>query len=250
VQRYFLPIAYNGQADIVINGDDYHHIARVMRMKPNDRIFVVFTNGHAGLAEIEKITNEEVIASVVQLEEEQKELPVDVTIAPGLPKGDKLEWIIQKGTELGAAKFLPFQAKRSIVKWDEKKGRKKVERWEKIAKEAAEQSHRTALPTISSPVLFKELLEISSSYDYKLIAYEESSRQGEDSKFAKVLKDIKLGQKLLLVFGPEGGLDNEEVQLLTERGFLPIGLGPRILRCETAPLYALSAISYHFELLR
>jgi 16S rRNA (uracil1498-N3)-methyltransferase len=206
--------------------------------------------GKQAVCALAEFTDKSVVADVVQWKEIVSELPISITIASGLPKGDKLELIVQKGTELGAHQFLPFSATRSVVKWDEKKAMKKIDRWQKISKEAAEQSHRAFLPEVMSPVSFKELLIRSKDYDYKLVAFEEESRNGETSVFASTLKKMNNGESLLLVFGPEGGLTDEEIKLLKNSDFEVCGLGPRILRTETAPLYALAAISYHFELMR
>jgi 16S rRNA (uracil1498-N3)-methyltransferase len=249
VQRYFVKHRANDH-HFLISGEDHHHIIKVMRMEIDDNIICVQPDGKAAVCKIVKITDEQVVADVVQWMDEKTEFPISVTIASGLPKGDKLEWIIQKGTELGAHEFLPFAAKRSIVKWDEKKAAKKIERWQKIAKEAAEQSHRSYLPEVDIPVSFKALIEKGKYFNYKLVAYEEESRNGETSTFSSTLQRMKKGESLLLVFGPEGGLTEEEIQTLKDHDFRICGLGPRILRTETAPLYALSAISYHFELLR
>lgn len=249
VQRYFVD---QGASDgrFFITGDDYYHIVKVMRMHIGESIICVAPEGNSAVCRLAEITDERVVADVVQWKEENSELPISVTIASGLPKGDKLEWIIQKGTELGAHQFIPYTAQRSVVKWDEKKAAKKLERWQKIAKEAAEQSHRTAVPEIISPLRFKDLLTYGEKFQYKLAAFEEESKNGEISVFSSTLQQIKKGESLLIVFGPEGGLSAEEVQALKEHGFLLCGLGPRILRTETAPLYSLAAISYHFELLR
>ena len=249
MQRYFVKQRANDDR-FFIDEEDRHHIVKVMRMQIGDQIICVDPEGKQAVCRLAEITDESVVADVVQWKDEVTELPISITIASGLPKGDKLEWIIQKGTELGAHQFLPFAAKRSVVKWDEKKAAKKIERWQKIAKEAAEQSHRAFMPEIVSPMSFKELLTKSKDFNYKLAAFEDESRNGETSVFSSTLKKINKGESLLLVFGPEGGLANEEVQLLKEHGFGLCGLGPRILRTETAPLYALAAISYHFELLR
>jgi 16S rRNA (uracil1498-N3)-methyltransferase len=249
VQRYFV----NQRAienRFVIEGDDRHHILKVMRMEIGDKIICVDPRGDTAVCEIAKITDEQVVADVVQWKDEKSELPVTISIASGLPKGDKLEWIIQKGTELGAHEFIPFSARRSVVKWDEKKAAKKLERWQKIAKEAAEQSHRGMVPEIISPMNFKALIENSKKFHYRLVAFEEESRSGETSILSATLQKMKPGDSLLIVFGPEGGLAEEEVQVLQENHFVLCGLGPRILRTETAPLYALAAISYHFELMR
>ncbi|WP_102275853.1 16S rRNA (uracil(1498)-N(3))-methyltransferase [Cytobacillus massiliigabonensis] len=248
MQRYFVDqIADNNRFTIL--GDDYHHIVRVMRMKEGDQIICVTPSNKSAVCSIAEITDEHVITEVVQWVSGTSELPIEVSIVSGLPKGDKLEWIIQKGTELGAYQFIPFISARSVVKWDEKKAEKKLDRWQKIAKEAAEQSHRTKLPVVKSPLDLKSLINIGEDFDYKLIAFEEEAKQGEASVLSKTLAEMKKGQTLLFVFGPEGGLTEQEVFRLRENGFRSCGLGPRILRTETAPLYVLSAVSYHFELM-
>ncbi len=249
VQRYFVKQLANDNS-FIIDGEDWHHIVKVMRMQMGDQVICVDKEGKQALCRLAEITADSVVAEVVQWREENSELPISITIASGLPKGDKLEWIIQKGTELGAHQFLPFSAARSVVKWDDKKAAKKVNRWRKIAKEAAEQSHRSLIPDIVSPMTFQRMLEYSKDFKYKLAAYEEESRSGEVSIFSASLKQMQKGDALLLLFGPEGGLADEEVKELKNNGFLLFGLGPRILRTETAPLYTLAAISYHFELLR
>lgn len=249
MQRYFVKHRTN-ENSFVIDADDRHHMIKVMRMEIGDKVICVDPKGDTAVCEIAKITDEHVVVDVVQWIDEKSELPILVTIASGLPKADKLEWIIQKGTELGAHEFIPFSARRSVVKWDEKKSAKKIDRWQKIAKEAAEQAHRGMVPDIVSPMNFKAFIEKSKNFDYKLAAYEEESRSGESSIFSATLQKMKQGESLLIVFGPEGGLAEEEVGFLQENDFVLCGLGPRILRTETAPLYALAAISYHFELLR
>ncbi|WP_077214026.1 16S rRNA (uracil(1498)-N(3))-methyltransferase [Bacillus dakarensis] len=247
MQRYFVETFKDDQ--FFLSHEDRHHIVNVMRLKTGDEIICAY-NEKSALCSIAEITDEQVVAKVIKWEDESVELPIKVAIANGLPKGDKLEWVIQKGTELGASKFIPFTAARSIVKWDEKKAAKKVERWQRIAKEAAEQSHRQLIPEVNTPVNLKSLLQLSRSYDFKLVAFEEDAKQGETSILNSTLSRMEKGQSLLLVFGPEGGLDQEEVALLKENDFESCSLGPRILRTETAPLYALAAVSYHFELMR
>lgn len=249
MQRYFVN-APASEGRFYISGDDRHHIVRVMRGKIGDQIICSDSDGKSAICTIAEITDDLVTATVVQWEEGSSELPVRVAIASGLPKGDKLETIIQKGTELGAYQFIPFTAARSIVKWDDNKASKKVERWQKIAKEAAEQSHRRLLPKVAAPVTFKELLALSRDYDFKLIAYEEDAKAGESSMLSKTFASVEKNQSMLIVFGPEGGLADQEIAQLKEAGFISCGFGPRILRTETAPLYALAAVSYHFELMR
>ncbi|PLS34570.1 16S rRNA (uracil(1498)-N(3))-methyltransferase [Carnobacterium maltaromaticum] len=250
MQRYFLKEMiddYQNQL-ISIEGDQYHHMIRVMRMKVEDKVFLVLPNSQAFIAEIQTIENDYLNLKWIADEHQNKELPVEVTIVSGLPKGDKLELIVQKGTELGASHFIPFAAKFSITKWDEKKGLKKIQRLEKIALEAAEQAQRHVVPTIEAVHSLSQLIEMSQRYDRLLVAYEESAKVGEDQNFAKVLKNLETGEKVLVVFGPEGGLSEKEISSLTDAGFICCALGPRILRTETAPLYVLSALSYQLEL--
>ncbi|MGM9987905.1 MAG: 16S rRNA (uracil(1498)-N(3))-methyltransferase [Bacillaceae bacterium] len=249
MQRYFIEASQIEGNNIRLYGEDAHHINRVMRMKCGD-IIQCCCEGKTATCEIAEITNDFISTIVVEWVEENNELPIQITIASGLPKGDKLELIMQKGTELGATSFLPFVASRSIVKWDEKKGSKKVERWQKITKEAAEQSYRNVVPTVEKPLSFKQLLERSKLYDVCIVAYEEDAKQGEKKMFVSALESVKEGGSLLAVFGPEGGLSETEVSMLKENGFLSCSLGPRILRTETAPLYVLSCASYYFELMR
>jgi 16S rRNA (uracil1498-N3)-methyltransferase len=250
MQRYFVDQQFHEGSPIIIEGENFHHIIRVMRMTKDSSFYVVFPDGKSAKAQIETISSDYLEAGVVQWETDEKEMPVKITIVSGLPKGDKLELIIQKGTELGAEEFVPFTADRSIVKWDEKKAKKKVERWEKIAKEAAEQSHRNHVPKVYSPISLKELLNLSGDYDYKIVAFEEDAKTGEQSNLAGILKAAKPGDRILGVFGPEGGLTKNEVETLKDHGFVSCGLGPRIMRAETAPFYLLSAASYQFELMR
>ncbi|OZM58002.1 16S rRNA (uracil(1498)-N(3))-methyltransferase [Lottiidibacillus patelloidae] len=249
MQRYFVENQSIQNEIVTITGDDVKHIAKVMRMNEGDKIICCNESAQAAICEIEEITNAHITARIVEWVKESSELPVKVTIVQGLPKGDKLDYVMQKGTELGAVAFQPFSAKRSVVKWDAAKVSKKTARLQKIVKEAAEQSHRSIVPKVMDVISLKELLLLSESYDYKLVAYEEEAKAGEVKKLAQVLQNMKQGETVLAVFGPEGGLSEEEVDQLTKNGFTSCSLGPRILRAETAPLYLLSAVSYQTELL-
>ncbi|SOC20822.1 16S rRNA (uracil1498-N3)-methyltransferase [Ureibacillus xyleni] len=247
MQRYFIDEQFNDQNEVIITGENAKHILKVMRMEVGDSLIVVQNN----IAFICEIVNSGQNVVVKQTGETIKspEMPVQVTIVCGLPKGDKLDLITQKGTELGMYALIPFAAERSIVKWDDKKGEKKTERLQKIAKEAAEQSHRTHVPEIVSPISFKQLLEMVPRYDAVFIADEEDAKQEKRTRFADKLKKVydNESKSILLIFGPEGGISRNEAKSLIEAGSETMSLGPRILRAETAPLYALSAISYEFE---
>lgn len=246
MQRYFLETPFDVEGNAFITGDDGKHIAKVMRMEIGDRIIAV-DNGNAFLSEIVNIQTEGVSVRKTDGPLYSNEMPIQVTIACGLPKGDKLDLIVQKGTELGVSTIIPFEADRSIVKWDAKKGDKKVERLKKIAKEAAEQCHRTMIPNVYAPLSFKQLLLESRNYDVRFFADEEDAKGTDPNRIADRLKNVYHKQTVLVVFGPEGGLARKEAEEMRAAGFLAVSLGPRILRTETAPLYFLSAVSYEFE---
>ena len=247
MQRYFLNNTQFQGDGAIITGDDAHHMSRVMRMEPGDQIIVCNKDKACHFATIKQMNGQEIEVTLDSVIEAQTELPIEVTIAHGLPKGDKFEWVIQKATECGATNFMPVSMERCVVKLDAKKEVKKVERWNKIAKEAAEQSHRQVVPKVHSVHTFKAFLEQSKHYDVCLFAYEETAKQGELAQLKQTLENIKPGATLLLLVGPEGGVGEKEVDLLIQHGFKPCALGPRILRTETAPIYALSAISFALE---
>lgn len=245
MQRYFVEQFEDGQA--ILTGDDAKHIIKVMRMTEGEQIIVV-ANNEAHICNITSI-GQDVTAEQTGDVVASPEMPVKVTIACGLPKGDKLELIAQKGTELGMFAMQPFAAARSIVKWDDKKGKKNQERLQKIAKEAAEQSHRTHIPHIEMPISFKQLVQTFGEYEAVFIADEEDAKLASRLKFSDKLRalDATHPQHILCIFGPEGGIAREESAAMLAAGAQTMSLGPRILRAETAPLYALAAISYEFE---
>lgn len=245
MQRYFISQPFIDDQTL-ISGDDAKHIQKVMRMQEGQSIIVV-TEGESFEATIVAFEGQDVRVKKSSQALRSNELPKKVTICCGLPKGEKLELITQKATELGMYEMILFEAERSIVKWDAQKGKKKQERLQKIAKEAAEQSHRNVIPAIQDIMSFKQLLQIVSQYDVCLVADEEDAKLEQRTRFADVLSKFGDTQTVCVVFGPEGGLSRNEIQALMDRGFQSISLGPRILRAETAPLYVLSAISYEFE---
>ncbi|WP_342543455.1 16S rRNA (uracil(1498)-N(3))-methyltransferase [Paenisporosarcina sp. FSL H8-0542] len=245
MQRYFIPQQFeDGMA--IISGDDAKHIQKVMRMQEGQSIIVV-SDGHAYEATIDGFEGQDVRVKKSSESLRSNELPKKVTICCGLPKGEKLDLITQKATELGMHELILFEAERSIVKWDAQKGSKKQQRLQKIAKEAAEQSHRNVVPAIQDIVTFKQLLQMTEKYDVCFVADEEDAKLEKRTRFAEILSKTNEQQSICVVFGPEGGLSRTEIHALMDRGFQSISLGPRILRAETAPLYVLSAISYEFE---
>ncbi|MFC4558862.1 16S rRNA (uracil(1498)-N(3))-methyltransferase [Virgibacillus kekensis] len=247
MQRYFVPVDNWEDNKVSIGKDDAHHINRVMRLQPGDEIICNHPDGKAARCSILVSEPDRIQAEIDEWLKESVELPVNVTIAQGLPKSDKFELVLQKGTELGASGFIPVQADRSVVVWDKKKAEKKLIRYTKIIKEASEQSHRNKKPQIHSLMSVKELVRESSTYDIKIFAYEEEAKSEVYRSFGSIVNDMKLGDNVLVYIGPEGGVSDDEVHLLKENGFVAVRLGPRILRTETAPLYVLASISYQFE---
>ncbi|WP_117169180.1 16S rRNA (uracil(1498)-N(3))-methyltransferase [Paraliobacillus sediminis] len=247
MQRYFVTASGWSDAHVTITDDAIHHITRVMRMEIGDKIICNHSEGKAAICVIKTISEERIVTEIVEWQNQTVELPVRVTIAQGLPKGDKLELILQKGTELGAAAFIPLQAERSIVKWDNKKANKKNERFKKIIKEASEQSHRTLLPKMEKVASLQDVILMSASFEHKLVAYEETARDLPTNKLSHFLNQMAPSDQVLLCIGPEGGFSQKEINELHNADFQSIRLGPRILRTETAALYALASISYHFE---
>lgn len=252
MQRYIIKESLDTFKDSTIHlGEEhYHHMKNVMRFKPETKIYVTDSDGNSCIAEVVAFHEQSVEIAWVAEDNRTSELPVHITIACGLSKGDKLELIIQKSTELGVHSVVPFPSKHSVVKWDAAKMTKKIARYTRIAQEAAEQSHRQHVPVIQEAMPIAELISFSETFKHKLVAYEENAKEGEFGVFAETLRKLESSDKVLIVFGPEGGLDPSEIDQLTTAGFLTCSLGPRILRTETAPLYALSAISYQTELLK
>ena len=251
MQRYFIdnPIT-DETTEVTLTGNDHHHISRVMRMTPNQKIYIVGSNHQAAILQITAISEEEVIGEIVDLVTTDVELPVEVILYIGLPKGDKLELIAQKATELGVTAIVPVTTKHAITKWDNKKATKKIARLQKICQAAAEQSHRTVVPYVYGLHSLKDVVERVDDHEHFVVAYEETAKSGEHKLLKNMLMEIYMGDSIGAFFGPEGGIHPEEVNQLLNAGdhVKTCSLGPRILRAETAPLYLLSAISYATEL--
>lgn len=247
MQQYF--IKGSPQSPLVVTDKDTaKHMFSVMRLKEGEQVTLVFDDGVKRLARVLDPAQQ----SLEILEElaDNNELPVQVTIASGFPKGDKLEFITQKATELGANAIWAFPADWSVAKWDGKKLAKKSEKLEKIAQGAAEQSKRNLIPEVRLFDKQADFLAALADFDRIIVAYEESAKEGESAALVKAVTELKKGSRILFIFGPEGGLSPAEIATLEEMGAILAGLGPRILRTETAPLYALSVVSVLTELLQ
>lgn len=248
MQRYFITSeVMEAEQFIEMDTEQEHHIRKVLRMQVGDYVEIVDTAKRLYLVEIVALTP---LTVQVKREIQQRvELPIDVTIFVGLSKGEKLDWIVQKATEMGAHTIVPVIMKRNMVKWTGDKAVKKVERLQKIATEAAEQAHRLHIPYIQSLKTLEESIQLATTKTAALVAFEEVAKQGEQVQLVDTLQQLHSGDSLAFFFGPEGGLEEQEIQQMQLSGIKPCALGPRILRAETAPLYALAAISYQSELL-
>lgn len=243
MQKYF--ISSQDFEEKVLRGEDAFHIKNVLRGKVGYR-FLVSASEETFLVEITRIDNKEIYFDIIQKETCNAELPFFISLFQGYPKADKLENIIKYGTQLGVSEIHPTLMKRSVFKLDEKKKDSKLERFNKIAKEAAEQSLRNKVPKIKD---IKQLTNINfDEYDIKIVCYEESAKNDEKSAFKSAIQVLRPNDKVAIVVGPEGGITLEELDFLKNNGFQAVGLGPRILRTETVVFYCLSAISYEWEL--
>ena len=232
---------------LYVTGKDVNHIKNVMRLKQGDEISVrTGQDDREYRYGIEEFTDSEVVCRLRFVKEADVELPVKVYIFQGLPKADKMELIIQKAVELGAAEIIPVQMRRCVVKLDGAKKGKKTQRWQAIAESAAKQSRRAVVPLVREPMTMEEAVRFAEqNTDVRLLPYE---LQEADGSTREVMDGIREGSAVSIFIGPEGGFDPAEVELARKAAVVPISLGKRILRTETAALVALSFLIYHFEI--
>lgn len=230
--------------NIIINGSDVNHIKNVLRMKQGEELLISDGLGKDYLCKINSIDSDQVVAGIIDGEYGGSELPTCFYLFQGLPKSDKMELIIQKAVELGCYQIIPVQTKRSIVKLDKKKEEAKIKRWNAISESAAKQSRRSIVPEVTSVMSYKEALEYAKDFDVNLIPYENFKGMKET---IKTIEEIKSGQKVGIFIGPEGGFEENEVDLAVESGVKRISLGKRILRTETAGMTILSVLMFKLE---
>ncbi len=230
---------------IIITGSDVNHIRNVLRMKPGEEIAVSNgTDGREYRCGIESFTEDEVICSLRFVKEDGVELPSRIHLFQGLPKADKMELIVQKAVELGAYEVVPVAARRCVVRLDEKKAPSRINRWQGIAEAAAKQSRRGIIPQVHQVMNMREAVAYAHAMEVKLIPYELAENMGHTKE---ILEAVKPGTDIAVFIGPEGGFEQEEIELATAAGIEPVTLGRRILRTETAGLTVLSWLMYHLE---
>lgn len=246
MSKFFVKTENVHNNEIVINSEDVNHIKNVLRKNVGDSVLICDYEKQINYECIIKALNKkEIICEIKNQKKSESESNIQIDIFQGLPKADKMELIIQKGTELGVSSFYPVVFKRSVVKIDEKDKDKKIARWQKIAETAAKQSGRDNIPIVKNIENIKNICKLFQNYDIVLVAYEEEQNNGLKNvlKSLEKMKEIKIA----VVIGPEGGIDKAEIEQFSLAGAKVITLGKRILRTETVCLAITAIINYELE---
>ena len=241
--RFFVDDTAVTADKVAIAGADARHIARSLRMAVGDGITVCTAGGRELSCRLTHIRDELCEAEILSSRDALGEPPISIRLFVAYPKGDKLETVVQKATELGAISITPFTSSFVVRKPRPEKIGQETERLNRIASEAAKQCRRGAIPTVTPPLSFGEMLDEAKSADLPLFCYE-----GEGTRPLPALLPDVLPKSVSVVVGSEGGFSETEAEAAKAAGFLLAGLGKRILRCETAPLFALSCLAFRYEL--
>ena len=229
---------------IRIVGSDVNHIRNVLRMHRGETVLISCGDEWEYTCEVDSLSEEEVTCRIVDAQLPGKELPSRIFLFQCLPKGDKMETVVQKAVELGAYSVILVSSRRCIMKLDAKRAAQKTIRWNKIAESAAKQSKRLIIPEVHEIMTFGEALEYARDLDVLLMPYEMESGMGETRR---ILSAIQQGQSVGVLIGPEGGFEEQEAEDARNHGFSTITLGKRILRTETAGMTILSILMYLLE---
>ena len=231
--------------EILIRGGDVNHIKNVLRMKVGEELSV--SNGADGReyrCAIAEFSEDVIRCELRFIKEDGVELPCRIYLFQGLPKADKMELIVQKAVELGAYQVIPVAARRSVVRLDEKKAAAKVSRWQAIAEAAAKQSKRGVIPQVRPVMSWKQALEYAGDIPVKLIPYELAENM---DRTRELIEGLEPDRDIAVFIGPEGGFEEEEIETARAVGAIPVTLGRRILRTETAGMTVLSWLVYRLE---
>jgi len=242
MQRYF--INEKKQEMMYLDSSDIYHSKKVMRNNVGDKVVGIDHMGNNYIGEFVNIDSGEI--KILERIPNATELDVSVTLIYALPKGDKFEMVLQKSTELGVNRIVPLQTNRCVVKSNREKFAKKMVRYQKIVKEASEQSYRNRIPIIENVISMQDIQAFTSTYN--IVAYEEDAKVGEQKQLTQALTQLQPGDSITIIVGCEGGFDKKEIETMRMLGVQSCSLGKRILRSETAPLYMLSVIGYIREL--
>ena len=242
--RFFLKTPADVGDTIELLGDDAHHISYSLRMAVGEEITVTDGGGNGFLCRLSSLDGTRVTATVVSPLASTGESPVEIHLFQAYPKSDKLEFIIQKAVELGASAITPFESERCIKRPKADKVAHILERQEKIAAEAAKQCGRGILPKVNAPISFDDMLSLAAEYPLALFCHPAE----ETVSLRQTLASHPSAARIAIVVGSEGGFSEREFERAKSTGLIPTSLGTRVLRCETAPLFLLSAISYEYEM--
>lgn len=244
--HFFVDSSAIGEGKVRITGADLNHMKNVLRMKLGEAVLISDGTGKDYNCQVETYTEGEGILEILSENEDSRELPSRIWLFQGLPKSDKMEVIIQKAVELGAAGVIPVATRNAVVKLDAKKAESKVRRWQAIAESAAKQSKRSYIPQVGAVMSLKEAFSYieEQKFDLCMIPYE--LEKGMDGT-KQVLSRLASGQQIAVFIGPEGGFDEEEIRLALEKNVIPVSLGKRILRTETAGPTILALLMMKFE---
>ena len=247
--KFFVTSEDIHQEEIKITGKDVNHIKNVLRKKIGEELTICNQDLSTDyLCKIIGMQEDSIQCHIIKQLETNSEANIKVSIFQGLPKADKMEWVIQKAVELGVYDITPIEMKRCVVKLTDKDKIKKLQRWQKIAEVAAKQSGRNRIPPINKIQSIKNICNLCSDYDIVIVAYENEKENKLKYELQK-LKDLPTEDfKIAVLIGPEGGIDASEIQLLKEKGAKIVTLGNRILRTETVALNVLSIIMYELEI--
>lgn len=247
--RFFVKSNQIKDNTISILGEDVRHIKNVLRKEVGTTIEICNQeDGKSYSCEITQLKNDEILCNIIKnLEDQDNKIKVD--IYQGLPKSDKMELIIQKSVELGVNAIIPVNMKRCVVKIEAKDENKKIERWQKIAESAAKQCGRNVIPEIRKITTIQNIINLKENYDSIIVAYENEKQNYIKTELLNLKKQLSEKDKLniAVVIGPEGGLEESDVEILRENGAKIVTLGTRILRTETVALNVLSIIMYELE---
>ena len=244
MDRFFTPKSNINleQNTCIIEGEDVKHISRVLRCKENDKLEVCDMDNNEYICEIREINKDNILLDIIEKVNIKRESSLKVKLYQGMPKGTKMELILQKLTEIGVDEIVLVQTKRSVTKIDNKKEDKKIERWERVIYEAAKQSKRGKIPTLRGVLSFKEALKDMENNDLNLCPYENE----RTISIKECLKDVNANTIGIFV-GPEGGFEEDEIEKIQDMDGKVVSLGPRILRTETASVVASSIVLYELS---
>ncbi|MCF2682976.1 16S rRNA (uracil(1498)-N(3))-methyltransferase [Faecalicatena contorta] len=244
MQHFFVTPDQVKEERVYIEGSDVNHMKNVLRMRVGEEVMISDGNNRTYRCAVQEYGEDITILKILERGLVDTELPSRIYLFQGLPKQDKMELIVQKAVELGVYQVIPVATKRCVVKLDEKKAAKKVERWQQIAESAAKQAGRGYIPEVHSVMNYRKALEYAGKLDVVLIPYELADGMQETKR---IIDTIRPGQSIGIFIGPEGGFEQEEVERAIDCGARVITLGRRILRTETAGLTTLSVLMFHLE---